>query len=200
MESQSVQQFLFENLVDRPVVVKRVDVEMSSDAGLLPIREFDRRWRLTERLAACLDDTRSRCDHSFLEMLRQRLFGILADYEDCNDHDDLRHDPIFKLVAERLPDDEPLASQPTLSRFENSITPRMLFKLQSLLVTTGIERLRQKHDGSLPESITLDIDPTAVATHGEQQLTMFHGFYDQHQYFPQLITCLLYTSPSPRDS
>lgn len=188
MESQSDQQLLFENLVNRPVVVKRVGVEMSSDAGLLPVREFDRRWRFTERLAECLDDVRSRCEHSFEEMLRQRLFGILADYEDCNDHDDLRHDPIFKLVTKRLPDDEPLASQPTLSRFENSITPGMLFKLQSLLVTTGIERLRQKHDGALPESITLDIDPTAVATHGEQQLTMFHGFYDQHQYFPQIIT------------
>lgn len=188
MESQSDQQLLFENLVDRPVVVKRADVEMSSDAGLLPIREFDRRWRFTERLAECLEDNRSRCDHSFEEMLRQRLFGILADYEDCNDHDDLRHDPVFKLVAERLPADEPLASQPTLSRFENSITPGMLLRLQSLLVTTGIECLREKHDGNLPESITLDIDPTAVATHGEQQLTMFHGFYDQHQYFPQIIT------------
>lgn len=188
MESQSDPELLFENLVDRPVFVKPVDVQMSSDAGLLPVREFDRRWRFTERLADCLDDHRSRCEHSFAEMLRQRLFGILADYEDCNDHQNLRHDPVFKIIASRNPSDEPLASQPTLSRFENSITPKMLLRLQRLLVTTGVERLRQHHDGDLPDSITLDIDPTAVATHGEQQLTMFHGFYDQHQYFPQIVT------------
>ena len=110
MQSQSVQQLLFSNLVDRPVVVKRADFEMSSDAGLLPIREFDRRWRLTERMIECLEDGRSRHDHSFAEMLRQRLFGILADYEDCNDHDDLRHDPVFKIVAGRNVNEDALAS------------------------------------------------------------------------------------------
>ena len=115
MQLQSVQQLLFENFADRPVVVKRADVQMTSDAGLLPLREFDRRWRLTERMVECLSDWRTRCDHSIAEMLRQRLFGILADYEDCNDHDDLRMDPAFKVIAGRTPDDEPLASQPTLS-------------------------------------------------------------------------------------
>lgn len=188
MQSQSDQQLLFENLVDRPVVVKPVEQLLTSDAGLLPIREFDRNWRFTARLAECLEDRRSSCEHSFEEMLRQRLFGVLADYEDCNDHSDLRHDPVFKIVAERLPEDEPLASQPTLSRFENSITPGMLLRLQTMLVTTGIERLREHHGGDLPESVTLDIDPTDVPTHGQQQLTMFHGFYDQHQYYPQIIT------------
>ena len=151
MQSQSVQQLLFSNLVDRPVVVKRADFEMSSDAGLLPIRELDRRWR-------------------------QRLFGILADYEDCNDHDDLRHDPGFKIVAGRNVNEDPLASQPTLSRFENSINPKMLERLRTLLVTTVIEQLRHKNNGQLPDSVTLDIDPTDVTTHGQQQLTMFHGY------------------------
>jgi hypothetical protein len=188
MQSQSVQQLLFSNLVDRPVVVKRADFEMSSDAGLLPIREFDRRWRLTERMIECLEDNRSRHDHSLAEMLRQRLFGILADYEDCNDHDDLRHDPVFKIVAGKSVNEDALASQPTLSRFENSITPKMLERLRTLLVTTGIEQLRQKNNGQLPDNVTLDIDPTDVTTHGQQQLTMFHGYYDQHQYFPQIIT------------
>lgn len=188
MQSQSVQQLLFENLADRPVVVKRADVQMTSDAGLLPLREFDRQWRLTERMVECLSDRRTRCDHSIAEMLRQRLFGILADYEDCNDHDELRTDPAFKVIAGRTPEDEPLASQPTLSRFENQITPKMLTALRQLLVTTGMERLQQKNAGELPEAITLDIDPTDVATHGQQQLTLFHGYYDQHQYFPQLIT------------
>lgn len=144
-------------------------------------------------MADCLEDVRVDPDHSLTEMLRQRLFGILADYEDCNDHDDLRDDPIFKLIAGRTPDAEALASQPTLSRFENSVTPRMLSRLQQFLVTTGIERLQTAHAGSLPDALTLDIDPTDVVTHGQQQLTLFHGYYDQYQYFPQLIT-------EPRDN
>ena len=188
MQIQTDQRLLFENLVDQDVIVKRADVEITSDAGLIPVREFDRRWRLTERMVECLTERRSRCKHYVDEMLRQRLFGILADYEDCNDHDDLRTDPIFKLIAGRCPNDDPLASQPTLSRFENSITPQMLDALRGLLVTTGVERLRMNNAGQLPDTVTLDIDPTDVTTHGQQQLTMFHGYYNQHQYFPQIIT------------
>ena len=188
MQKQTGQQLLFQNLVDRDLIVKRAEVEITSDAGLIPIREFDRRWKLTERMIECITDPRSRCEHSVDEMLRQRLFGILADYEDCNDHDDLRADPIFKIIAGRCPNDDPLASQPTLSRFENNIKPQMLEALRGLLVTTGIERLRINNAGQLPASVTLDIDPTDVTTHGQQQLTMFHGYYDQPQYFPQIIT------------
>lgn len=186
--TQSSTQLTLELLADRPVVVQSTDVRLSSDAGLLPIREFDRQCRLTERMAACLADGRRDPQHTLAEMLRQRLFGILADYEDCNDHDDLRTDPIFQLVAGRTLADGPLASQPTLSRFENSITPTMLRSLLDLLVTTGIEQLEAVHGGELPESVTLDIDPTDVETHGQQQLTLFHGYYDQQQYFPQVIT------------
>lgn len=188
MDSQCAEQLSFGFLIDRLVVVQPSNAQMSSDAGLLPVREFDRQWRFTERMADCLSDSRSRPEHAVPEMLRQRLFGILADYEDCNDHDDLRTDPVFKMVAGRLPDDDPLASQPTLSRFENSITPAMLQQVLQFLVTTGIERLQQVHGGRLPDQLTLDIDPTDVATHGQQQLSLFHGYYDQHQYFPQLIT------------
>lgn len=188
MQEQSVEQLLFQNLADRSVIVKRAEVEITSDAGLIPVREFDRKWRLTERMVECLADERSRCEHSIDEMLRQRLFGILADYEDCNDHDDLRTDSLFKLMAGRCPNDDALASQPTLSRFENSITPKMLEALRTLLVTTGVERLRMNNAGELPDSITLDINPTDVATHGQQQLTMFHGYYDQHQ--PPQAVCL----------
>jgi hypothetical protein len=121
-------------------------------------------------------------------MLRQRLFGILADYEDCNDHDALREDPIFKLLAGKLPADDPLASQPTLSRFENAITIPTLWKLLDFLVDSGIERLGEHHGGNLPDSLILDIDPTDDTTHGHQQLSFFHGYYEQHQYFPILIS------------
>ena len=173
---------------DRPVVVQRHSGQLSSDAGLLPLREFDERWQYTQRMAASLSDARTAPDHTTTSMLRQRLFGILADYEDCNDHDSLRDDPIFKLLAGKLPADDPLASQPTLSRFENAITIPTLWKLLDFLVDTGIERLHEHHGGNLPACLILDIDPTDDPTHGHQQLSFFHGYYEQHQYFPILIS------------
>ena len=140
---------------------------ISSDAGLLPIRQLDDRLRYTRRLVAGLSDDRYEPHHTQLEMLRQRLYGILADYEDCNDHDTLRQDPIFKLIADRLPEDDPLASQPTLSRFENAVSIDALWRTLDFLATTGIERLLEKHDGQLPEQLTLDLDATDDPTHGQ---------------------------------
>ena len=187
MDSQSAEQLVFEGMVNRPVVVKSAAAMMSSDAGLIPVRQFDQRWKFTGRLAECLDDTRSDPTHAVDEMINQRLFGIIAGYEDCNDHDDLRNDPVFKILAGRLPTDDELASQPTLSRFENSITPAVLQRLIDFNITTGIERLKMHH-GDVPDEVILDIDPTDDATHGRQQLSLFHGFYKQHQYLPQIIS------------
>ena len=86
-------------LTDRPVVVQCSAGRVTSDAGLLPLGEFDRRWQFTERMAECIEDRRKDPEHTVLEMLRQRLFGIIADYEDCFDHDDLRDDPLFQMWA-----------------------------------------------------------------------------------------------------
>jgi Transposase DDE domain group 1 len=188
MSSHGVQQLSFDFLPHFPVIVQRHEGQLSSDAGLLPLRQFDRRWSYTQRLAQCLVDPKPSRQHSLPSMLRQRLFGILAGYEDCNDHDTLRDDPVFKLIADRLPDDEPLASQPTLSRFENLATPAVLQKLIDFTIHTGIERLKQKHGGTLPASITLDLDATDDPTHGHQQLTLFHGYFGQYQYFPLIIS------------
>jgi hypothetical protein len=115
---------LFDFLDDRPVVVEVNHAPLSSDAGLLPIRQLDQRLGFTRQLAAALHDPRDPdlIEHSVLDMLRMRLYGILAGYEDQNDHDALRSDPVFKLLADRLPTGPDLASQPTLSRFENAIT------------------------------------------------------------------------------
>jgi hypothetical protein len=181
-------QFSFDFLPDLPVIVQQHQGQITSDAGLLPLRQFDHRWDYTARMAKCLDDSSPGREHSLLSMLRQRFFGILAGYEDCNDHDTLRNDPIFKLVAGKLPEDDALASQPTLSRFENLITPAALQKLIDFNINTGIERLKQKHGGTLPASITLDLDATDDPTHGNQQLTFFHGYYEQYQYFPLVIS------------
>ncbi|MBZ5671795.1 MAG: IS1380 family transposase [Acidobacteriia bacterium] len=188
MVSQDAVQLSLGFFAHRPVVVQRHAGQISSDAGLLPIREFDERQRYSERMAACLSDSRVDPDHTLSSMLRQRLYGILADYEDCNDHDALRDDPIFKLVSGRSPEDDPLASQPTLSRFENGVSIAALWKLLEFLTDTGIERLGEHHGGKLPDSVILDLDPTDDETHGHQQLSLFHGYYEQHQYFPMVIS------------
>jgi hypothetical protein len=86
-----------------------------------------------------------------------------------------------------IPRGHELASQPTLSQFENSVTSAMLQRLPDFNITTGIERL-QRHHGDVPDEIILDIDPTDDATHGRQQLSLFHGFYKLHQYSPQIIS------------
>jgi hypothetical protein len=184
----STAQMTFDFLPQIPVVVQPAAGQMTSDAGLLPLRQFDQRWDYTRRMAACLVDPRPQREQSLVSMLRQRLFGILAGYEDCNDHDTLRDDPLFKLLADRLPEDDALASQPTLSRFENLVTPAVLQKLIDFTIATGIERLKQHHGGQLPATITLDLDATDDPTHGQQQLTFFHGYYEQYQYYPLIIS------------
>ena len=120
MSLQGVTEFAFE-FGDRPIQVEVSRSPLSSDAGLLIFRQLDERLRYTEQFAGALrGDARICPTHSWLDMIRQRVYGMLADYEDQNDHDTLRSDPIFKLIAGRDPRDprQDLASQPTLSRFE----------------------------------------------------------------------------------
>jgi Transposase DDE domain group 1 len=188
MMAQGANQLSFDFLPQADIVVQPHEGQITSDAGLLPVAQFDDRWGYTRRMAACLQDGRADPTHGVLQMLRQRLYGILADYEDCNDHDALRDEPVFKLVAGKLPDDAALASQPTLSRFENAVTIPMLHELVGFLVRTGIERLKEKNGGTLPDSVTLDLDATDDPAHGDQQLVLFHGYYGQYQYFPLVIS------------
>lgn len=157
---------------------------ISSDAGLLPLRELDDRLGWTAGIAACLNDPRdpAKVEHDTLALLRQRLFAMIAGYEDVNDHTRLRHDPILKTVADRDLDDD-LASQPTLSRFENSISAREVAEINRLLV----EQVIQRHRRCSPKRLILDIDPTDDPCHGQQQLALFNGFYDQRMYFPLLV-------------
>jgi hypothetical protein len=117
-------------------------------------------------------------------MVRQRIYGILADYEDQNDHDTLRSDPVFKVIADRLPDDPDLASQPTLSRFENAVVIVDLWRLRDVLVDTFLQSFDRP-----PGHLTLDLDPVDDPAHGQQQLTMFNAYYDENQYLPIVITC-----------
>ena len=109
--------------------------QITSDAGLLPLRALDQRHGLTRGLAECVCDDRddSRVSHPGLSLFRQRLYQIIAGYEDANDADRLRHDPAFQIVADQ-PLGAPLGSQPTLSRWENSPAPRDLLHLQDALL------------------------------------------------------------------
>src|SRR5260221_4867251 len=121
---QTAWQATFDFGGELPIVVEPSQAQLSSDGGLLLLRQFDEQIGLTRQFAQALRDSRvpGLIEHTFFEMVRSRIYGVLAAYEDQNDHDTLRYDPIFKLIPDRSPDADPLASQPTLSRFENAIT------------------------------------------------------------------------------
>lgn len=186
MSLHSVRELSFDFLPSRPIKMEISPAALSSDTGLLPVRQFDERIGLTSGFADALRDTRDPTftKQSLLGMVRQRIYGIIADYEDQNDHDTLRSDPVFKLIAGRLPGELDLASQPTLSRFENAVTIADLWQLRDECA----ERFMQSFDGP-PLRITLDLDAFDDPAHGRQQLIMFHGYYDQYQYLPIIITC-----------
>jgi len=184
--SQSVWRQTFEFLGSKPIVVEPAESQLTSDAGLLPIREFDEAIGFTQQFAAVLEDPRDPVftRHSFAEMSRSRIYGILADYEDQNDHDVLRSDPVFKLIAGRSPESNDLASQPTLSRFENAVSIRSLFALRDVMIDQFIASFETP-----PARLTFDIDTYDDPAHGAQQLVLFHGYYNQYQYQPRVITC-----------
>jgi hypothetical protein len=170
----------------KPILVEPQQAQLTSDAGLLPFRQLDEQIGLTAQFAAALYDPRdpAATTHSYLQMVRTRIFGILAGYADQNDHDVLRNDPLFKLLAGRSPNGQELASQPTLSRFENAINVASLRRLQDVLIDQFIASF-----STPPLHLTFDIDVFDDPTHGHQQLTFFHGYYDQYQYLPRAITC-----------
>ena len=184
MNLHDVWQLTLDFLPNKSISVQPVQENISTDAGLLIFRQWDQEIRFTQGFAQQLDDWRCDPDHSILEMVRSRVFGILAGYEDQNDHDALRSDAVFKLLANRLPDDDDLASHPTLSRFENAVSPRSLLRLEDWFIDRFVNSFREP-----PREVTLDIDVFDDATHGQQQLTLFHGFYKQYQYLVRTITC-----------
>jgi hypothetical protein len=169
-----------------PLVIEPSPGHLLSDAGLLPVRHFDERVGFTRAFADALDDPRDPdlTEHTFLEMVRSRVYGILAGYEDQNDHDTLRHDPVCKPIAGRSPDENDLASQPTLSRFENAISIKSLKRLRDVFLDQFIASF-----DSPPRHLTFDLDAVDDPAHDYQQLTLWHAYYDQNQYLPLVITC-----------
>lgn len=168
-----------------PVVIDFDAPDVSSDGGVVLLRQVDDRLGVCRAIAEAISDRRDRgrVIHDTQEQCRQRLFGIALGYEDCNDAGSLRHDPLLKTACGRLPDDEHgLSSQPTLSRFENSVDWASIRRL--------IKWFEASYVSLLPEDTTevvLDIDATDDETHGAQQLSFFHGYYDHHMYHPLLL-------------
>ena len=166
MIRQAVMQICFGFLSRRPVVVEPHEVQVSSDTGILPIRQFDDQIGLTERFIACLNGPRDldQVRHTLDEMVRQRIYGILAGYEDCNDHDTLRGDPVLKMVSGKKPKDDDLASQPTLSRFENGVDIPSLWRLHDFFINDFIRVLENAfhHFGGVPKTLVPDNLKAAV--------------------------------------
>src|SRR5881628_62565 len=181
-----ISQFSFSFYRHRPVYCDFSRGQITSDAGLLPLRALDERHHLTRDCAALLRDPRQdeRVRHEARALLRQRLYQIVAGYEDANDADRLRHDPALQIVADQKLG-EPLGSQPTLSRWENAPSARSLVHLNDALLDQFIRlcgrQVRQRGE------ILLDIDSTDDPTHGQQQFSFFNGGYNQHMYHPMLI-------------
>ncbi|MGH7314757.1 MAG: IS1380 family transposase [Candidatus Rokuibacteriota bacterium] len=172
-------------------VVARFDLPHSStDGGLVLFKALDTELRLTRRLAGCLDDAREpgKVLHETIELLQQRVFGLCGGYADCNDAARLVHDPIHKLVIGRDPiSGLGLASQPTLSRFENAVSARELHKMTHVLADTVIAQQRRRLRGRA-RRITIDLDPTDDPTHGQQEFAFFNGHYDTWCYLPVVAT------------
>jgi Transposase DDE domain group 1 len=182
------QTVLFPDLFDRPLVATFDQADASSDGGAILLKAADARLGLTAALADCLIDGRAsgRIDHTLHELLAQRIFGIACGYPDANDADRLADDPIQKLLLDRDPiDGAALASQPTISRFENAVGPTALYELGHTLAHQVVERHHRRLHGRA-RRITIDLDPTDDATHGAQQLSFFNGHYDAWCYLPLL--------------
>jgi hypothetical protein len=171
--------------VDRPVAVDFLGGRLTSDGGWTWVAEADAALGLTAALAAVIPDQRRRGRHRVLDLLRQRIYQIAAGYEDQNDANTLRTDPLLKLVCGRLPESEPdLASQPTFSRFENAFSARDCYRLAEAL---GEVYLRERERAGVPTHIVLDLDSTDDPTHGQQEGSAYHGYYRHHMYHPLLV-------------
>ena len=184
--------FGFKGCGSREILARFDGGTMSSDSGAFLLRETDQRLNLLPRLAECFLDGRKQAlvDHSILEMLSQRIYGLALGYEDINDHEQLRTDPVFGILAGREELGEPLAGKSTLNRMELGAGVKDRYKkitfwkeaMDELLVQVFIE----SHQNA-PAEIILDVDTTDLPLHGKQEGRFFHGYYDSYCYLPLYI-------------
>ncbi len=187
-EHITTQCLLFPELLDKPVVIQFDQAHSSSDGGALLLKAADRRLGLIDALSSSLPESRQegKLTHSLTDLIAQRAYGIACGYVDCNDAARLANDPIHKALLGRDPiNGDALASQATLSRFENVAGPKDLYRFGEALANSVIQRHRKRLRGKA-KRITIDLDPTDDPTHGQQQLSLFNGYYDSWCYLPVL--------------
>lgn len=186
--------FEFEACGKREIVTRFDGGRISSDGGAFLLRQTDQRLNLLPRLAECFLDGRNpeQVEHSILEMLSQRIYGLALGYEDINDHEQLRKDPVFGILAGRENLEEPLAGKSTLNRLELGAGTKDRYKkvtfwkeaVDELLVKVFLESHQKA-----PGQIVLDVDTTDLPLHGKQESRFFHGYYDHYCYLPLYIFC-----------
>lgn len=171
-------------LRNKPVLVTQDGGDLTSDAGLLLLSELDQRLQLLPRVARCLQDPRQqgKVRHTLPTLVSQRVLQLAAGYEDCNDATCMRHDPALTLALGKAPSEGPLASQSTLSRFENALRWRDCLRLAHAL----LECFRDRHREHPPTRLVLDFDTTDDPTHGQQQFSFYQAHYGCHCYLPLL--------------
>ena len=167
---------------NKPVLLDFDGGQISSDGGLLLLREVEQQIGIIKSLTETIHDARDAryVRHTIMDLMMQRVSQIAAGYEDADDCDDLRADPIIKMCAGRSPEtDDDLASQPTMSRFENSITRTYLYRLAKVFVDNFIASYDKE-----PNIMVLDFDDTEDKTHGDQQLALFNKYFDAYCFMP----------------
>lgn len=195
--------YSFGQLDRRQVVANFSGGHLSSDGGLILVAAVDRHYRISERVADCFEDYRdpARVQHGLSDLVAQRLYGLVQGYEDLNDHDELRHDPMFGIAVGKLESEHercaPLAGKSTLNRLEQAmhgevdVSNQRYIKvclnpkqMESLLVEIFLEQ-----QGKAPKQIILDLDVSDDPVHGNQEQGFFNGYYDQVCYAPLFIFC-----------
>jgi len=175
---------LFPSVSGRQVVARFDGGDLTSDAGILLLRQADKKIGVVDAIGSCIEDNRqaSKVAHSVRDIVASRIFAIASGYEDANDLDRLRSDPALKFACDRLPSSADLASQPTVSRLENAVRPRHLLQMAVALAERVIAQLPPR-----TRRVILDVDATSDPCHGQQELEGFNGFYDTHCYLPLLL-------------
>ena len=182
MDDDSLLPFALPAVCRKKISVAFDGGRLSSDGGVMLLRDVERRLGLAELLAGCLRDRRDPCriDHEIVEMLRLRMFLIAAGYEDADDCDSLRADPVFKMAVGRLPETgAALCSQPTMSRLENAPSRLEIARMMAAMVDLFCMSWARP-----PQAITLDIDDTLDRVHGRQQLSLFNAHHDERCFLP----------------
>jgi hypothetical protein len=177
----------FSSLKDKKILADFNGGSLTSDAGAVLLREVDKRIGLLDAINRCIPDPRNPLYtvHQQRTMLAQRIFGIALGYEDLNDHQTLREDPLFQIISDRgIKDDLPLASPPTLCRLENRVDRKALADMAKVFVESFIASFK-----TAPDVLVLDFDATDDPVHGNQDKRFFHGYYDHYCFLPLYVFC-----------